>query len=103
MTMPREHSLQPDSEAATHLLDVVGPHAANVSRRVQQQYLGSLTAMNIIEVVDDDCLCTPEHIDQIEVEIWIGLNTTEKVFTQGSFSSHCAIAIQYLHCDRRRK
>ena len=53
----------------TQLLVVVGPHAVNLASGIQQHHLGGLAATNIVEVVDDDCLCAPERIDQIETEI----------------------------------
>lgn len=81
-------------EAAPQLLVVVCPHTLNFSRGVQQHYLGGLATANIVDVVDDDRLCTPQRINQIEAEIRIGLNTPEKVISQRSLSSHRAIAIQ---------
>jgi hypothetical protein len=94
MTMLREIPLYRDSKAATELLVVVGPHVANLSRGTHKHYLGGLAAANIVKVVDDNRLYAPEHINQIEVEIRKGLNTSEEVFPQCGLFSHRVIAIQ---------
>ena len=78
----------------TRLLVVVGPHTLNLSSGIQQHHLCGLAAANIVDVVDDDCLCAPKCLDQVEAEIRKGLKTSEEVFPQCRLASDRAIAIQ---------
>src|SRR4051794_20102568 len=79
--------------AGSRLLVVVGPDAGNSAGGVELHDFGGPAVANVVAVIKDNRLHSPEHIDEFEAKMRVGRESASEVVTQCWLALHDASAV----------